>query len=1042
MNRSETISKSKQVDLSRDYQRLRELGLDHIEALSSKIWTDYNVHDPGITILELLCYAITDLGYRTSYKVEDLLADRSAPSPPRDRQFYTAREILTCNPVTISDYRKLLIDVEGVKNAWLKPAKNSSIPLYIDCKNSRLVKEPAGGDELEKLVLRGLYSVTLELDEDPKYGDLNQYLFEISLFDPAESDKSKASMRIGLPDWSRWIKAGVTPEKISWVKLTNITNIDNVNFDITVRLKSGDDTIELPGWIKTEKPINETDMLADRLAAEGIKEKYANKIRQALSIAGEAGKRLHRNRNLCEDYEEFHGIDIEEVGICADIAVESDAEIEKVLAQLFYEIKNHLSPDVRFYTLEEMLDRDVPVEEIFNGPPLDHGFIDDRELKQSEIIELCKDNSYKDYKYGKIYVSDLIQIIMDLEGVKAVKNIILASAYQGEVINDKIEWSLEIGAGRFPRLRLERSDIVFYKENIPYTPDESKVENYIRELELSERKAKRSREGFYDLPVPTGSNRQVADYTSIQEHLPTTYGVGSGGIPGQITDTRRGQAKQLKAYLTFFDQLLANYLAQLANVKNLFSFSSKVRRTYFYQILYSVPEEFDFTEFGPGRDAMFAESESPHYYSVVKDFIDRISDSDSVDLDDYSTFREEWVKYKKDKLDGGSPTHIVKGIDKIVEDRETFEERRNRFLDHLLARFGESFSDYVLLMYSIANDDGHGENRDPDEMIHDKEEFLKGYPALSAERGKAFNYKAEDEIWDTGNVSGYTKRLSKLLGIEHYNRRNLLCKPVDELFETFKSEETGEWRFRLRNQEGVIVLRSEGYTTKNNRDNGIESVKSHGTDIEYYERHRSKDNRYYFNLVASNGEIIGTSRLYEHRHEREEAIQEMISDLRGECNREGFFLVEHILLRPERIDDDTLPICVSKNCKDCPGFRDPYSFRISLIIPYWPDRFDNMAFRRFFEQTARREAPAHVHLKICWADKPDIEKFEDVYKKWLQTKAEGPSEESTKALNNLISTMRKIRSVYPVATLHDCDEDEGENPLLLDNTALGTIKPE
>jgi len=147
-------------------------------------------------------------------------------------------------------------------------------------------------------------------------------------------------------------------------------------------------------------------------------------------------------------------------------------------------------------------------------------------------------------------------------------------------------------------------------------------------------------------------------------------------------------------------------------------------------------------------------------------------------------------------------------------------------------------------------------------------------------------------------------------------------------------------------------------------------------------------------------------------------------------------------LRPERKNDDLLPVCVSKNCMDCPGFRDPYSFRISLIIPYWPDRFDNMAFRRFFEQTARREAPAHVHLKICWADKPDIEKFEDAYLIWLKTKAGAPIEESSEALNNLISVMRNIRSVYPVATLHDCDEEEGENPLLLDNTALGTFKPE
>jgi hypothetical protein len=33
-------------------------------------------------------------------------------------------------------------------------------------------------------------------------------------------------------------------------------------------------------------------------------------------------------------------------------------------------------------------------------------------------------------------------------------------------------------------------------------------------------------------------------------------------------DQRKAQAKQLKAYLLFFEQLLVNYLAQLANIKN------------------------------------------------------------------------------------------------------------------------------------------------------------------------------------------------------------------------------------------------------------------------------------------------------------------------------------------------------------------------------------------------------------------------------------------------------------------------------------------
>ncbi len=35
-----------------DFATLRREGIDHIAAFSGKVWTDHNLHDPGITILE------------------------------------------------------------------------------------------------------------------------------------------------------------------------------------------------------------------------------------------------------------------------------------------------------------------------------------------------------------------------------------------------------------------------------------------------------------------------------------------------------------------------------------------------------------------------------------------------------------------------------------------------------------------------------------------------------------------------------------------------------------------------------------------------------------------------------------------------------------------------------------------------------------------------------------------------------------------------------------------------------------------------------
>jgi hypothetical protein len=37
-----------------DYGLLRREGLRHLERLGSSIWTDFNSHDPGVTMLEVL----------------------------------------------------------------------------------------------------------------------------------------------------------------------------------------------------------------------------------------------------------------------------------------------------------------------------------------------------------------------------------------------------------------------------------------------------------------------------------------------------------------------------------------------------------------------------------------------------------------------------------------------------------------------------------------------------------------------------------------------------------------------------------------------------------------------------------------------------------------------------------------------------------------------------------------------------------------------------------------------------------------------------
>ena len=86
------------------------------------------------------------------------------------------------------------------------------------------------------------------------------------------------------------------------------------------------------------------------------------------------------------------------------------------------------------------------------------------------------------------------------------------------------------------------------------------------------------------------------------------------------------------------------------------------------------------------------------------------------------------------------------------------------------------------------------------------------------------------------------------------------------------TRKNGEYQFNLKAGNGQIILTSEGYTTKPNCINGIESVKKNSPEDSRYEKKDSSNGKYYFNLKATNGQIIGTSQMYESGAGRENGI--------------------------------------------------------------------------------------------------------------------------------------------------------------------------
>jgi len=83
----------------------------------------------------------------------------------------------------------------------------------------------------------------------------------------------------------------------------------------------------------------------------------------------------------------------------------------------------------------------------------------------------------------------------------------------------------------------------------------------------------------------------------------------------------------------------------------------------------------------------------------------------------------------------------------------------------------------------------------------------------------------------------------------------------------------GDFQFNLKAGNGQIILTSQGYSSKSGCENGIESVKNNASDDARYDRKTSSNDKPYFNLIAANGQIIGSSEMYESTASRENGIE-------------------------------------------------------------------------------------------------------------------------------------------------------------------------
>jgi uncharacterized protein YegP (UPF0339 family) len=95
------------------------------------------------------------------------------------------------------------------------------------------------------------------------------------------------------------------------------------------------------------------------------------------------------------------------------------------------------------------------------------------------------------------------------------------------------------------------------------------------------------------------------------------------------------------------------------------------------------------------------------------------------------------------------------------------------------------------------------------------------------------------------------------------------------------TRKNGEFQFNLKAGNGQMILSSEGYSSKSGCQGGIDSVKKNAPNDGNYDRKTSSNGKYYFNLKASNGQIIGSSEMYESTSGRDNGIESVKKNAPG-----------------------------------------------------------------------------------------------------------------------------------------------------------------
>ncbi len=640
-----------------------------------------------------------------------------------------------------------------------------------------------------------------------------------------------------------------------------------------------------------------------------------------------------RYRNLCEDLEEIAFVREIDCEIVADVEVELGRKSDEILAEIYQRCAEHIAARVRIHPFEEARWAGRSLGDVFTGPLGLHGICDEADLQRGQEAHP---------------VSEFFSIINRIEGVDYVRDLyfLVAGQEQRDAIStDSPEDALRLHIPCAPdQIRIQLSS---NGRRLPL-PFEA-FKSAFRAWSLAASGAKRTRQDARKLyTVPVGEYRDLSRYTSIQTQFPSNYRVGTRRLSESAPVSIRARSRQLKGYLILFDQLMANYTANVESLKQLYSRDLEPRRTYASQVL---------------------------------------DKSQIAELDDI---------YPRDP-------HAE--IAKVVGRYDNFADRKGRLLDYLLALYCEGFSQHSLRAFNFY---GSAEEREH-ALTENKAKFLRAVVALGRDRGAAADYSSQNGDAVSGlqhRVSyllGLTEHRRKSLTAAFTDhglrpaagdqggateRHAVEPKPCDigefRLPENPWEDEVpldpsgaGQSLSQLMEQVGKLLPRRDGQVEP--------GVLSSGVFLSSYRLgHSNEDTSWHAYLVSGDEDRARWWRIgpFANRGEGIEAVNKLrrlVVELNTES--EGMHVVEHILLRPRK---QAPPASGESQVAS-----DFISFRLSVLFPAWTARFRDRGFRALAVETIRLNCPAHTVPEVHWLEFADMLEFERLHGDWSLSLAGG-----------------------------------------------------